>query len=69
LTGKRDRNSSLARVSATVNKSVLATARSFANATGFRNSFSAYLNDVLERDNKQRSDLLNGRASQSLLKL
>jgi hypothetical protein len=59
----------VARFSATVSPDVLATAKSFANATGFRNSFSAYLNAVLDRDNKQRSELLSGRPSQSLLKL
>lgn len=51
----------LARLSATVDPVVLQTAKSFAGATGFRNSFSAYLNDVLDRDNKQRSALLNAR--------
>jgi hypothetical protein len=59
----------LARLSATVDPQVLAAAKAFADATGFKNSFSAYLNAVLERDNKQRSELLNARPLQSLLKL
>lgn len=59
---EEDRQKVLARLSATVDPAVLARARMFANATGFRNSFSAYLNAVLDRDNKQRSELLTGRA-------
>ncbi len=51
----------LARLCATIDPSVLAQAKMFAAATGFRNSFSAYLNYVLDHDNKQRSQLLKGR--------
>lgn len=57
----QQRSDVLARLSATVDPRVLAIARAFAEATGFRNSFSAYLNDVLDRDNKQRSRLLSAR--------
>jgi len=48
-----------ARLSATVDPNVLAEAKAFARLSGFTHSFSAYLNDVLVRDNKQRSQLLN----------
>lgn len=55
----------LARLSATVDAEVLATARAFANATGFRNSFSAYLTAVLQRDNRERANLLSESRSRS----
>lgn len=51
----------LARLSATIDPKVLATAKLFADATGFRHSFSAYLNEVIDRDNKRQAELLKTR--------
>jgi hypothetical protein len=60
-----ERRAVLARLSATVDAEVLATARAFANATGFRHSFSAYLTAVLQRDNRERANLLSESRSRS----
>jgi hypothetical protein len=64
---KRNQNSAstLARLSATVDPSVLEESRSFAALIGFKNSYSAFLNDLLDRDNKQRRLLLSGQLSHS----
>jgi hypothetical protein len=48
----------LARLSATVDPQVLAIAKLLADATGFKHSFSAYLTEVIDRDNKRRTELL-----------
>ncbi len=65
LKAERTNREAQIRLSATVDPQVLATAKLFAEATGFKHSFSAYLNALIERDNKHRADLLNEKASPS----
>lgn len=53
------------RFSATVDPEVLAAAKRFAAMSGFRHSFSAYLNDLLQRDNAHRQQALSRAMRQS----
>lgn len=65
--GESTTANSPARLSATVDPEVLAQAKTLAKLSGFSHSFSAYLNAVLQRDNKHRTELLNGKLSPSLI--